>query len=92
MKNTNSCPKDSINFSSRESLLTANSELITQLRDRLKAKRFRPQNGDNIKLAYIRVYIQALQVQNAIMKDSEIEELKVEIEELKEAIKCPSHR
>jgi len=79
MKTTINNPDISINFSSRESLLSANSELISQLQNRLKAKRFRPQDGDSLKLAYMRVYIQALQVQNAILKDNELDEIQKRI-------------
>lgn len=66
----------------RESLLRANSELIEQLQERLRGKRFRPQEGDGIKLAYMRVFIQALQVQNSILKDSELDEIKERLEVL----------
>lgn len=66
-------------FSNREALLHANSVLIAQLQDRLKAKRFRPQEGDSVKIGYIRALIQALQAQNAILKDAELDELKKEI-------------
>lgn len=77
-------------FSNRESLLSANSVLITQLQTRLKAKRFRPQEGDSIRIGYMRALIQALQCQNAILKDIELDDLKKELEELKEAMKCQS--
>jgi len=77
-------------FSNREALLYANSTLIRQLQDRLKAKRFRPQDGDTIKIGYIRALIQALQAQNAILKDAELDDLKKEIDELKELMKCRS--
>lgn len=92
MKTDNSSPIVTLNFSSRDSLLSANSELIAHLQDRLKAKRFRPQEGDNTKLAYMRVYLQAIQVQNSILKDTELDEIKNEIEELKEALKSQSKR
>ena len=75
-------------FSNRESLLSANSVLIAQLQARLKAKRFRPQEGDSIRIGYMRALIQALQCQNAILKDAELDDLKKELEELKEAMKC----
>jgi len=75
-------------FSSRETLLSANSALIGQLQARLKAKRFRPQEGDSIKIGYTRALIQALTAQNAILKDVELDDLKKEIEELKELMKC----
>jgi hypothetical protein len=54
----------------------------------LKAKRFRPQEGDSIKLAYIRVFIQALTLQNTILRDAEIEELQERIKALEEAGTC----
>lgn len=77
-------------FSNRESLLSANSLLISQLQARLKAKRFRPQEGDSIRIGYMRALIQALQCQNAILKDAELDDLKKELEELKEVLKCQS--
>ncbi|AKB19540.1 hypothetical protein [Methanosarcina sp. WWM596] len=92
MKTTNSKPEISIYFSKRESLLSSNSEIIKQLQERLKAKRFRPQEGDSTKLAYMRVYLQAIQVQNSILKDTELDEIKNEIEELKEALKSQSKK
>ena len=75
-------------FSSREFLLKANAELIDTLQKRINVKRFRPQEGDSIKLGYIRVLVQALQAQNAILKDVELDDLKKEIKELKELMKC----
>lgn len=90
MKTDSPIPKISSNFSSRESLLKANAELIGNLQKRINVKRFRPQEGDSIKLGYIRALIQALQAQNAILKDAELDEIKNEIEELKEALKCRS--
>lgn len=76
MKNATDKPTIPLNLLSRESLLSANFDLILQLQDRLKAKRFRPQEGDALKLAYIRVFVQALQVQNSILKDAELDEIK----------------
>lgn len=90
MKTDTHIPENSLIFSSRESLLKANSELIENLQKRINVKRFRPQEGDSIKLGYIRALIQALQAQNAIIKDVELDELRTELEELKEAMKCQS--
>jgi hypothetical protein len=90
MKTDNSFPENSSIFSSRKSLLKANAELIENLQKRINVKRFRVQEGDSIRLGYIRALIQALQVQNAILKDAELDEIKTEIEELKEALKCQS--
>jgi IS4 transposase len=79
MKTDNPIPENPSNFSSRESLLKANSELIEILQKRINVKRFRVQEGDSIKLGYIRALIQALQVQNEILKDTEIDEIKREL-------------
>lgn len=77
-------------FSCRESLLKANAELIDNLQKRVNSRRFRIQEGDGIKLGYVRALLNALQVQSCLLKDSEIDEVKREIEELKEALKCQS--
>lgn len=77
-----------LDCSNREALIKANSVLISQLQARLKAKRFRPQEGDTCKLGYIRALIQALQAQNSILADFELTELKKEIDELKELVRC----
>jgi hypothetical protein len=88
MKTDINNPENSLNFSFRDSLLKANSELIVNLQKRINVKRFRPQEGDSIKLGYIRVLVQALQAQNAILKDVELDDSKKEIKELKELMKC----
>ena len=69
-------------FSNREALLKVNSALISQLQARLKAKRWRVQEGENIKISYIRALIQALQTQNQILKDTELDEFKKRLEAL----------
>ena len=43
-------------------------------------KRWRVQDGENLKVSYVRALIQALQAQNAILKDSELDELKKRLE------------
>lgn len=62
-------------YMNREELLNSNSELIILLQKRLKAKRWRVQEGETVKLSYIRALIQALQAQNMILKDYELEEM-----------------
>jgi hypothetical protein len=76
MQTDNSEPGKTTNFPCRESLLKVNSELISNLQKRVNVKRFRIKEGDSIKLGYIRCLIQALQVQNAILKDIELDALK----------------
>jgi len=77
-------------IASRESLLKVNSELIANLQKRVNVKRFRPQEGDSIKLGYIRALIQSLQVQNSILKDVELDAIKQELEEVRELVKNQS--
>jgi hypothetical protein len=74
----------------RYELIQSNKVLIKNLEKRLKAKRFIVREGDYQKQGYIRLLIQALKVQNEILKDTEIDEIKTEIEDLKEALKCRS--
>lgn len=85
MENKNGNTNVSESLFNRESLLKANAALIKNLQNRLNVQRFRPQEGDGIKLAYMRVYLQALQVQNSILKDSELEDFKKRLEALEAA-------
>lgn len=86
MKSDAEDPEILENSTSRESLLRANSRLIAQLQKRVSQKRFRVQEGDSIKLGYIRALTNALQVQNSILKDVEIDTLRHELEEVRELI------
>lgn len=76
-----------VNFSDRSSLIEANALLISQLQNRLKMKRWRVQEGESLKVSYYRVLIQALECQNRVLKDVEVDQLKQDIEELKELMK-----
>jgi len=82
--------ENNLDFSDRNSLIHANAVLISQLQSRLKTKRWRVQEGESLRVSYFRTLIQALQAQNAILKDAELDDLKKEIEELKELMKCKS--
>ena len=83
-------PYFSVNSPSRESLLKVNAELIENLRSRVNQRRFKPQPGDATRLGYYRVLISGIQVYNMVLKDTELDDLKKEIEELKELMKCRS--
>lgn len=87
MKNNANQPENTLIFTSRDSLLKTNADLIDILQKRINVKRFRPQEGDGIKLGYIRALIQALQAHNTFLKDTELEDLKKEIDELKDLLK-----
>lgn len=82
MKNDNSKPESLLNFSSRESLLKANAELIEQIQKRVNMKRFKPAEGESLKLAYCRILISAIQVQNSILRDNELDEIQKRLDAL----------
>ncbi|WP_406661329.1 hypothetical protein V7O66_02065 [Methanolobus sp. ZRKC3] len=66
----------------REKLLNVSSWLVESLRIRLAADRFREREGDSIKLQYLRVLVQAMQAHNSILKEQELEEIKVRLDQL----------
>jgi hypothetical protein len=90
MQTDNSEPEKTIIFPCREILLKVNAELIANLQKRVNVSRFRVQEGDTVKLGYIRALIQALQVQNAILKDVELDTLRKELEEVRELVRNQS--
>lgn len=90
MKNDINNPDELKNYQCRESLLNHNAELLSDIKKKIGLKRFKVSEGDGVKLAYMRVYVQAIQAQASILKDLELNDLKVELEELKELIKCQS--
>ncbi|MCM1986040.1 hypothetical protein KDK67_03280 [Methanococcoides seepicolus] len=74
----------------REDLLNVSSETIRGLQTRLAVERFREREGDSTKLQYLRVLIAAMQTHNAILRDSELEEMKLRIASLEAA--CEANR
>lgn len=86
MKPVTGEPEIIINFSSRESLLKTNAELIADLRKRISARRFRVAEGDSVKLGYARCLISAIRVYSQVLRDVEVTEIKKELEELRELV------
>ena len=60
---------------SRDQILQLSSQTIRQLHDRVSGERFKEQNGDTTRLAYIRALSQLLQIHAALLKDTEITEM-----------------
>lgn len=85
MKNSNTKQDFPEKFSNRDSLIKTNAELIETLQKRVSGTRFRPQEGEGLKIAYYRLLLNALQVQNSIIKDHELDEMKKRIEALEAA-------
>jgi hypothetical protein len=67
-------PEPALEIYSRDDLLRANGEIIKQLQARIKGKRFRIQEGDLIKIQYMKTLIYALKSANEILKDTQLEE------------------
>ena len=70
-------------LTSRESLLDINAGIIAQLQDRLKVKRYRPNEADASKLGYLNALNEAVKIRNELIRDTELEEIKTEIDRLK---------
>jgi hypothetical protein len=66
----------------RSHLLDISSKMIKEILLRVKAKRFRPTEGDAIKLQYLRVLVSAIQAHNAILKDTELDDIKRRLDDL----------
>lgn len=86
MKPEASDPKNSENFTDRISLIKANAKLISQLQKRVTSARFRVQENDPTRLAYIRALTNLILAQNTILKEVELDNLARELEELRELV------
>lgn len=69
----------------RTHLLDISSKMIKDILNRTKGKRFRPSEGDAVKLQYLRVLISAIQAHNAILKDNELQDIKKRLDSLESA-------
>jgi len=77
-------PPDQQQFD-RVDLLKNSVSILRKMEYRLLVERWKPRENDHDFLAYVRAYAQLITSVNAIAKDLELEMLKQEIEELKEA-------
>lgn len=91
MINAIGIPENCVKFSSRDLLLKANSDLIEQLQSRFKAKHFKAQAADSIRLSYMRLFLQSLQVQSSLLRDMELEDLEERVASL-ECMKASQSR
>ena len=70
----------------RSELLNLSSWLVESLQGRLSKPRFIVQDSDAVKLQYFRVFIQAVQAHNAILKDEDLEDIKKRLELIESTI------
>jgi len=71
----------------RSRLMDISSSMVESLYIRLNVERFKEREGDSTRLQYVRALIQALQVHNAILKDTEIDDIKRRLDDLE----APKH-
>lgn len=71
----------------RSRLMDISSSMVESLYIRLNVERFKEREGDSTRLQYVRAFIQALQVHNAILKDTEIDDIKRRLDYLE----APKH-
>ncbi|TGC07017.1 hypothetical protein [Methanolobus halotolerans] len=79
---TSNINKNPSEILSRQHLLDVSSKMIKEILSRIKSKRFRPTEGDSIKLQYLRVLVSAIQAHNSILKDTELDDIKKRLENL----------
>jgi hypothetical protein len=66
----------------RTKLLDISSWLVEDVRSRVDTDRFREREGDSVKLQYLRVLVQAVQAHNAILRDTELDDIKKRLDSL----------
>ena len=66
----------------RDDVLRLSSHLIRALHGRVSVARFKVQSSDGAKLSHVRALIAVLQVYGALLRDDELEVLKMRIEAL----------
>jgi hypothetical protein len=73
----------------REELLRISSDMIEEILERVKGKRFRPREGDTVKLQYLRILVSAIQAHNAVLKDEQLEQVLARLDALEKARETP---
>ncbi|WP_298684091.1 hypothetical protein [uncultured Methanomethylovorans sp.] len=72
----------------RTELLKMSSWLVENLQGRLSKPRFIVQDSDPVKLQYYRVFVQAVQAHNAILRDEELNDIKARLELIEAALEA----
>lgn len=72
----------------RAELLKRSAWLVDSLHGRLSKPKFMVYDNDPVKLQYYRVFIQAVQAHNAILKDEELEDIKARMELIEAALEA----
>ncbi len=69
----------------REEAALLLTRILKKLESRLSVVRFRPRDGDQTYLAFVRAATQTVSTLNQILKDEQIDELEARITELEQA-------
>ncbi|WP_319506323.1 hypothetical protein [uncultured Methanolobus sp.] len=63
----------------REKLLEMSSWLVESLYIRLNVSRFKPRDGDGVKLQYVRALVGTIQAHNSILRDEQLETIEARL-------------
>lgn len=64
----------------RYQLLKMSAWMVEHLHDRLSRAKFVVKDSDPVKLQYYRVFLQAVQTHNSIIKDEDLDDIKTRLE------------
>lgn len=72
----------------RYQLLKMSGWMIEHLHDRLSRAKFVVKETDPVKLQYYRVFLQAVQAHNTILRDDDLEDIKTRLELIEAAVEA----
>lgn len=72
----------------RYQLLKMSAWMVEHLHDRLSRAKFVVKDTDPVKLQYYRVFLQAVQAHNAILKDEDLVDIKTRLELIETALEA----
>lgn len=72
----------------RSQLLKMSAWMVEHLHDRLSRAKFVVKESDPVKLQYYRVFLQAVQTHNSIIKDEDLDDIKARLELIEAAVEA----
>jgi UDP-N-acetyl-D-mannosaminuronate dehydrogenase len=72
----------------RDQLLKMSGWMVEHLHNRLSRAKFVVKESDPVKLQYYRVFLQAVQTHNSIIKDEDLDDIKTRLELIETALEA----
>ncbi len=72
----------------RYQLLKMSGWMVEHLHNRLSRAKFVVKDSDSVKLQYYRVFLQAVQTHNSIIKDEDLDDIKTRLELIETALEA----